>query len=263
MAAYGNACGLAAPEPRPSSWERGRAAIARALRLDLTHAQEHYARALAAALPAGGRWLDLGCGRQIVPQFAMGLDAQRALVARASLMIGLDVDSAIGQHPLLHGRVMGLGETLPFAARSFDLVTANVVVEHVADPKRFLGEIRRVLRPGGRFLFHTPNYTYYLTLIASVVPDAIKQRIVWMLERRNAADVFPTHYRMNTMKQVRALATACGFEVESLRVAGSVGSFGMMGPLGWLECIPLKLAASVAGGRWNSSLIASLRRPAG
>lgn len=263
MAAYDNARGLATREPRPSSWERGRAAIAHTLRLDLTHAQEHYARALAAALPDGGRWLDLGCGRQIVPQFAMGMDAQRALVARVSLLIGLDVDSAIAEHPLLHGRVMGLGETLPFAARSFDLVTANVVVEHVADPERFLGEIRRVLRPGGRFLFHTPNYTYYLTLLASVVPDAVKRRIVWVLERRSAADVFPTHYRMNTVKQVRSLAEACGFEVESLRVAGSVGSFGMMGPLGWLECIPLKLVASVASGRWNSNLIASLRRSAG
>jgi SAM-dependent methyltransferase len=157
---------------------------------------------------------------------------------------------------------MGVGETLPFAPETFDLVTANVVVEHVEAPERFLREIYRILRPGGRFLFHTPNYTYYLTLLASLVPDAVKRRVVWLLERRRAADVFPTHYRLNTTKKVRSAAAACGFEIESLRTVGSVGSFGLMGPLGWLECVPLKLASTVAGGRLNSNLIVVLRRPA-
>jgi SAM-dependent methyltransferase len=191
----------------------------------------------------------------------MSLDAQRELAGRASLFVGMDVDGAIREHPLVRHKVMAFGEGLPFRAESFDLVTANVVVEHVAEPKRFLAEVRRVLRPGGRFLFHTPNLTYYLTLNASLVPDAFKQRIVWVLERRREEDVFPTHYRMNTGSKIRQLAAACGFEVESLRVIGSAGSFRMLGPLGWLECVPLKLAATVAGGRFNSGLIAILRRP--
>ncbi|HWL75680.1 MAG TPA: class I SAM-dependent methyltransferase, partial [Burkholderiaceae bacterium] len=41
---------------------------------------------------------------------------------------------------------------LPFADKSFDGATCGYVLEHVPDPKAGLGEIARVLRPGGRML---------------------------------------------------------------------------------------------------------------
>jgi SAM-dependent methyltransferase len=44
-------------------------------------------------------------------------------------------------------------EALPFDDASFDTVTATLVLCTVADPERSLAEIRRVLRPGGAFLF--------------------------------------------------------------------------------------------------------------
>lgn len=40
----------------------------------------------------------------------------------------------------------------PFGDRSFDAVTAISVIEHGFDPPRLLGEISRLLRPGGYFL---------------------------------------------------------------------------------------------------------------
>jgi ubiquinone/menaquinone biosynthesis C-methylase UbiE len=263
MGTLGGAFRLLSPKPQPGFWLKHRSSIAKALHLDLTHGQEHYVAALNESLHPGDRWLDIGCGRQIVPSFAMPLDRQRAMLSRAALLVGLDADPAICEHPLLHSKVMGRGETLPFADESFDLVSANVVVEHVEFPDRFLREVYRILRPGGRFLFHTPNRVFYLTRLASLVPDRIKKSIVWLLERRHSEDVFPTHYRMNTVKEVRWLAETGGFELQTLRVVGSVGSFGFLGPLGWLECLVLKLAASVGGGRFNSNLIVALRRPAG
>jgi ubiquinone/menaquinone biosynthesis C-methylase UbiE len=39
---------------------------------------------------------------------------------------------------------------LPFPDRAFDLVVSGLVLEHVRDLRRFFGEARRVLRPGGR-----------------------------------------------------------------------------------------------------------------
>ena len=44
-------------------------------------------------------------------------------------------------------------EALPVPAKSFDTVVATLVLCSVKDPGRVIAEIRRVLRPGGRFLF--------------------------------------------------------------------------------------------------------------
>jgi ubiquinone/menaquinone biosynthesis C-methylase UbiE len=44
-------------------------------------------------------------------------------------------------------------EALPFADASFDTVVGSLVLCSVADQERALAEIRRVLEPGGRYLF--------------------------------------------------------------------------------------------------------------
>ncbi|MBN2392774.1 MAG: methyltransferase domain-containing protein [Anaerolineae bacterium] len=46
---------------------------------------------------------------------------------------------------------------LPFAAESFDVVSAAAVIEHIAQPLRFLENIYRVLRSGGICIVTTPN----------------------------------------------------------------------------------------------------------
>lgn len=51
------------------------------------------------------------------------------------------------------GGVRGWGERLPFGAARFDTVVTTHVLCSVQDQGRVLAEIRRVLRPGGRFLF--------------------------------------------------------------------------------------------------------------
>lgn len=46
---------------------------------------------------------------------------------------------------------------LPFPDASFDVVSALDFLEHVEDPKRAIQEFSRVLKPGGKFFFHTFN----------------------------------------------------------------------------------------------------------
>jgi SAM-dependent methyltransferase len=137
-----------------------------------------------------------------------------------------------------------------------------MVFEHVADPAHVLREVHRVLKPGGRLLVHTPNYYYYMVLLASLAPEAVKQRAVWILEHRRAEDMFPTLYRFNTVRRIRNVSEANGFVVESLRTNVSGCWFNAFGPLAWVECLWLKLLSVLGRGRLDAGLVVILRRPA-
>lgn len=241
-------------------WHNGKLALARALNLDLTHSQCHYAAFLSTYVTDGVRWLDVGCGRQIVPFWAVPEAEQRTMVSRCACVVGVDADEAIRDHHLLTAKVKGMAGKLPFRSGAFDLLTANMVVEHVDDCQAFLADAFRVLRPGGRFVFHTPNYLHYQVFIASLVPDSIKRSIVWWLERRREQDRFRTYYRMNSVARIRHLAESSGFELEKVKVVGSNGSLGRLGPLGLLECFVLKTCSMLGHGRFNSNLVCALRK---
>jgi SAM-dependent methyltransferase len=106
----------------------------------------------AAQYAQGLRVLDLGCntgyGTQILAQTArsaIGVDVSPRAIAEAKrLYPGLDLQ-------LVDGRA------LPFPDRSFDIVVSFQVIEHIAEPERYLHEIKRVLVSDGILLLTTPN----------------------------------------------------------------------------------------------------------
>jgi SAM-dependent methyltransferase len=55
---------------------------------------------------------------------------------------------------------MAVGEALPHAAGTFDLVISNEVLEHVQDDRQAVAEIVRVLKPDGRLMLFCPNRGY-------------------------------------------------------------------------------------------------------
>lgn len=52
---------------------------------------------------------------------------------------------------------------LPFADEEFDCVVSFQVIEHIKHDRAFVGEVRRVLKAGGRFIVSTPNRPMSLT----------------------------------------------------------------------------------------------------
>ena len=105
---------------------------------------------LSGHVPRGGYWLDLGCGHQLLPSWQAA--REREFIAWAGVVVGLDYDfESVRRHATIAFRCRGNIGALPFHDGTFDLVTANKVVEHLDRPERPFREISRVLRPGGIF----------------------------------------------------------------------------------------------------------------
>jgi len=224
------------------------------------HSQVEYAVTLLEHIWPGIEWLDIGCGRQVVPDWVWSPEEARALLRDANLT-GLDVDDAIDEHPLLHNRLHCWAEDIPVPSDSFDLVTANMVMEHVKEPSHVLREIWRVLRPGGSFLIHTPNLLFYLIRIAHCMPKCIKNCAIHWLEHRDDKDVFPALYKFNTPEAVERCARESGFRVASLRITGPTPSF-LGTPFERLERPILALLHKPAFQRYRADLIVDLKKRA-
>jgi SAM-dependent methyltransferase len=106
-----------------------------------------------ASQPRHSAVLDLGAGGGFLLQALQQLGFHT--------LIGLDLArTALGslreRVPESHA-VCGDAECLPFAAGSLDIVVSSDLVEHLSRPERHFREVARVLRPGGLYLFKTPN----------------------------------------------------------------------------------------------------------
>lgn len=207
----------------------------------------------------GINWLDIGCGRQVLPDWAWKPGQQQRVLNEVKLS-GLDVDGAIYEHPHLSTRLIGVAENIPAPADAYDMVTANMVMEHVKEPSAVLKEVWRVLRQNGQFIIHTPNTRYYLTAIARLFPQKLKNRIIGRIEDRAEADIFPAYYRFNTPAVVKHLAAEAGFQVESIGTCGPYPAFWET-PFAPLERPVLWLYTLQGMARFKSNLILTLRKP--
>lgn len=163
-------------------------------------------------IKAGGIVLDLGAGAGIVEQMDF-----RNFGAR---ICGVDLDPRVANNPMLdEGRVADAGR-IPYDDGTFDVVFSDNVLEHLDQPLSVFREVSRVLKPGGVFLFKTPNKWHYMPTIARLTPHSFHQ-LVNRLRGRASDDTFPTHYRANTRGAIQSLSQAAGLTVECLeRIEG-------------------------------------------
>jgi ubiquinone/menaquinone biosynthesis C-methylase UbiE len=227
----------------------------------LRYSQDEYEAQLYRYIGPDTSWLDLGCGRRVLP--AWRADSERQLVARAQHVFGIDLDlDSLRDNESVGHRCQSSVAALPFADQSFTLVTANMVMEHVDDPAAMLVELRRVLKPGGHLIFHTPNASAFPTVVTRLLPDAVKQRAAYLLDGRESKDVFPTYYRANSAGIIRALAANAGFDVAELNLVSSTAVFALVPPLAAMELFWIRSLTSPRRAEKRSNIIAVLRRQA-
>jgi SAM-dependent methyltransferase len=141
----------------------------------------------------GGRVLDAGCGSGRL------LDTLTAYGEVSGLDMNPD-SVAIARdrgHEDVH---QGVVEQLPWPDDTFDLITSLDVVEHTADDRVSMRELKRVAKPGGRLLITVPAL-----------------QALW-----STHDVFNNHYRRYDRRSMRALAADTGLTIERMTYFNSL-----------------------------------------
>ncbi|HEY3174662.1 MAG TPA: class I SAM-dependent methyltransferase [Candidatus Polarisedimenticolia bacterium] len=139
------------------------------------------------------RSLDLGCGTGIFLES----------LARYGEPVGLDVSEdalAFCRERRLTRLVRADGSLIPFADESFDLLTANDLIEHLEDDAAALSEFRRVLKPGGRAIVFVPAFGF-----------------LWSLQ-----DEISHHRRRYTVPRLARAIGEAGLEVERITYANTL-----------------------------------------
>ncbi len=110
--------------------------------------------------------LEIGCG---IGAFLLFVSKNR-MIKKAWGIETSDTDGAYGKsheaarllmeanHVTTVEIAEGVGEALPYADASADIVFSSNVLEHVQDPRRVMDEAWRVLAPGGILQIAVPNY---------------------------------------------------------------------------------------------------------
>jgi ubiquinone/menaquinone biosynthesis C-methylase UbiE len=205
------------------------------------------------------KWLDLGCGHQMFPPWRF--DKECELIAGAGLVVGIDYNHlSLTKHQSIEHLLRGDITQMPFPDRTFDLITSNMVFEHLDKPIEQMQEIARVLEKGGKLIFHTPNSLGYTSVIAKLIPEFLKDKLVFILQGREEDDIFPAFYKINSPREIREIAAAAGFEVTEIKMTVSAPQFIVVPPIVLFELFWIRFLMTKLGKPLRTGIIATLTK---
>jgi 2-polyprenyl-3-methyl-5-hydroxy-6-metoxy-1,4-benzoquinol methylase len=149
-------------------------------------------------LKPGDKVLEIGCGiGTVVAELArQGCEVTGTDISHVAIEYGLRKYAGV------HLEVQP-AEELRFEDEAFEVVLSFDLFEHIARIDRHLTEVRRVLKPGGYYLFQTPN-KYSDALFETLVHKSLKWRRV--------------HPSLHTPGQLRRRLRRHGFEVRFVKM---------------------------------------------
>jgi SAM-dependent methyltransferase len=170
--------------------------------------------------------LDLGCGpglRDLRLLKEMGLP----------VLVGIDVGRK--PDPLVRRDYIGYvcadvdRHHVPTSDEGFDLVIMDNVIEHIYDPRRLLGECRRVLKKGGILAVLTPNQARLINRFRLLLGRSVYYPLDYWLGTcqehisKKGQAVFAGHIREYTIAELRRMLSLVGFEIESVHLYPAAG----------------------------------------
>ena len=188
---------------------------------------------IAKSVEPGMTVLDVGCGRGAIAPYPWQSHEKIKLW-------GIDPDPTAAENPHLESFTLLTDDpNWKIPSGSVDLAVSRYVLEHVADPIAFFSNLSRVLKPGGKFVFLTPNRWHPAMVASHWLPYGLKQRILALTKRADPHDVFPTCYLLNSPQAVKQAAQRCGLDISDLRTRE-------IQPCGYLDFSVLGYFASCA-----------------
>jgi SAM-dependent methyltransferase len=175
-------------------------------------------------LKPGNRVLDAGCGtgRHVCEAFraggvdVVGIDLKWEDLCKAATTLYLMREAeGGGQGRCLISRADVT--TLPFRDGVFDAVICSEVLEHLADNRAAIGELVRVLKPGGNLVVSVPRF--------------LPERICWALSEAYHHEP-DGHIRIYRKKELQTLLEAAGTTCRGIRY-----KHGLHAPYWWLKCL--------------------------
>jgi SAM-dependent methyltransferase len=175
-------------------------------------------------LRPGDRLLDLGCGfgRHAYEAARRGADVVACDFGRdevegvAAVFAAMQEAGELVEGAAEVATVQGDGLNLPFPDGCFDRVICSEVLEHLGDDRRAMGELARVLRPGGTMAVTVPRYG----------PELVN----WALSDEYH-NVPGGHVRIYRRSQLFERLRASGLEIT-----GTGYAHGLHSPYWWLKC---------------------------
>lgn len=160
------------------------------------------------------RLLDLGCGtgRHTLEICRQDCEIVAADLSRVDLLKARYLLGIMRRRAEARARVhfaLADGFYLPFASGRFDRIICTETLEHVQDDAALIGEMVRVLRPGG--------------LLAVSVPDFYTESLLWRLSPRYRS-IPGGHVRVYTRRRIRELLRCGGLRPYAVRYRHSLES---------------------------------------
>ncbi len=161
--------------------------------------------------PRPVRLLDVGCGCGV----GRKVDYQWAIKHAVDEMWGIDPDEnvapAAGLFDHFHHASM---ETSQLPENWFDLACSTMVMEHVSEPETFIRAVHRCLKPGGSYVFCTPNglssFAMISRLLHQLAVDELVLRVI-LGKQKVGKYHYPLQYKFNTPRVIDRWAQETGY----------------------------------------------------
>ena len=169
-----------------------------------------------------GKVLDLGAGKGNISAKLkkLGFD-----------VVACDVNPEIFAAQEIRCDCVNLNQELPYQNNFFDDIIFVEVIEHLENPHHIIGEIGRILKPGGKLILTTPNIANLysrLYFLKTGFYSGFSQEVI----KRQIADI--KNGKKNTLMHVRPM---CWWELKMLLAENELS----------IECLAMNDSVKIVG----------------